>query len=149
MEILGRRPNSIVIARTLNSVEKFYKSKGDWEQERSHLSFLANIKSQGFNIGCAIPKLITTQASSELRVDNDTYTFSNTMERLHGVPADQEFAKKNTKTWGTNLANVVFNLHTRSQSYVTDWITRFGEEDTLLSHILEDKAAQVLRQDPG
>jgi Ser/Thr protein kinase RdoA (MazF antagonist) len=144
MHILAQRPNSLVIINDSDAIEKFYRQKRHWEQEAANLRFLADAQEHGLTIGCPIPKLIAsdTMGSSTSHAE---HPYRNTMQRLHGTQADQRPASTEA-AWATNLATVIFNMHTALQPYIADWTRKFGEQDALLKHILEDKAASILEQ---
>ena len=144
--ILGQGFGGVVVADTPTSVKKFYVSEQWWEHEKKHLGFLAEIQRQGFGIGCTIPKLIESADKRTWEVDGKTYRYCNTMELIPGVTAWSEFKGKNLETLGTNLGTVLANMHVRSASYIPQWKAEFGDEDTLLTHIFKDKAAQVLQK---
>jgi len=146
VNVLGQGLGGVVVADTLTSVRKFYVSEQWWENEKTHLRFLAEIQRQGFSIGCTIPKLIESADNRTWEVNGKTYHYCNTMELIPGVTAWSEFTGKNLETLGTNIGTILFRMHTGSKSYIPQWRAGFSDEDKLLTHIFNDKAAQVLRK---
>jgi len=149
MNILGKGFGGVVVADTPTSVRKFYGTEQWWANEKTHLRFLAEMQGQGFSIGCTIPKLIESADTRVWEVDGKSYGYCNTMEFIPGVVAGSGFKDKNLETLGTHLGTVLANMHVRSALYIPEWKTEFGDEDTLLTHIFNDKAAQVLRKGTG
>lgn len=143
MEILSQRPRSVVIAQSDKYVEKLYTLETQWRQEASNLSFLREIQGKGFSMGCNIPELVSS-SEEDRTIGDKTYKYCNVMQRLYGTPSGEILDDEDIKVWSNNLAEVIFTLHYQSKQYVDIWVAKFGKEDNLLEHILQDKAARTL-----
>jgi len=151
MEILGRGHKGIVIVDTATSIKKFYESELEAEEEQISLEFLGNLQDQGFNIGCTIPRLLEVIGEGAWEVEGKTYIRCNRMERIPGISARQAIAHFNQpqlETLGKNLGTIAFALHSLSKAYIELWKRIDTSQDKLLEHVLDDKAAQVLREEP-
>jgi hypothetical protein len=149
MEILGQGLGGVVVADTPETVRKFYLAEKDGRSERDHLSYLNGLQQQGFDIQCVIPKLLKVIGEGKWEVEGKTYTYCNRMERVPGVSARQTlaaFTEDATQCLGKNLGITAFAMHRLPATYVEQWKRKFGAEDVLLTHVLEDKAKPVLSE---
>lgn len=148
MEILGQGHKGIAIADGEKAVKKFYLIKEHGEREQAHLVLLADLQRMGFNIGCVIPELLEAVGEGSWQLAGKTYTYCNRLERIPGTAAHlaiPDLSKQELETLGISLGNVLFAMHTHSKDYEEQWKPALGREDQLLAHILEEKAAQVMR----
>ena len=149
MEVLGQGHGGVVIADSASVVKKFYLAQVNGVSEQQQLTFLGSLQDQGFDIGCTIPKLLEIVGKGNWKIGGKAYVYCNRMERVRGVSARLailDFNERQTKKLGEDLGNIIFALHTLSKAYAEQWKSAFGGEDKLLVHILEDKAAYVIRQ---
>jgi len=152
MNIVGQGHQSIVIADTADSVKKFYLSETEALREQEQLSFIAIMQQDGLDLGCAISKLLEVIGAGAWRINDKTYGYCIRLERIPGANAKQVSSRLNfqqTEALGRDLGNISFNLHTQTMTYRSRWKRKFtnnGKE--LLDHLLEDKAWQVLNEEP-
>ena len=150
-KILGQGVGGVVVADSANVVKKFYFFQSDGVSEQQQLTFLGSLQDQGFDIGCTIPRLLEVVGEGKWKVDDKTYAYCNRMERVPGTCARlavPTFTEREIEILGKDLGTAAFNLHTLSKAYMEQWQRTFGEGDRLLAHILGDKAAQVMREEP-
>lgn len=146
MEILGRGLAGIVIADTPGTVRKFYTTKDKGHSEQANLTFLGDLQENGLNIGCVIPRLVEVIGDGKWEMEGNTYTYCNRMERLSGTSARRvftDFTEQAIKHLGEALGSTAFAIHNSLKPYVEQWCRAAGKQDTLLAHVLEDKAKTV------
>jgi hypothetical protein len=149
MEILGQGHGGIVVADSASAVKKFYLAQVNGVNEQQQLTFLGSLQDQGFGIGCTIPRLLEVVGEGSWEIDGKAYTYCNRIERVPGTSARLAvpgFTAEQVEALGQDLGTIAFSLHALSKVYTEQWRRTFGEEDKLLAHILEDKAAQVMRE---
>lgn len=150
MEVLGKGLGGIVIGDSPDSVRKFYISEDSGRAEQSHLTFLGEVQEQGFNIQCMIPGLLEVIGEGEWEVNGEIYTYCNRMERVPGTSARQAVSSSTeqaTERLGSALGTTAFAMHSLAKAYTQQWKRTHGDEDTLLTHILEDKAGLVISEE--
>lgn len=151
MEILGKGHKGIVVADTASTVQKFYASRTEAEAEQANLTFLELIQEQGFDIGCIIPKFVAELGEGHWDIDGNQYYYSNCMQRISGVcgrTVVNDLTDRQIASLGRQLGSVSAAIHTRSNAFVGQWKDQRGDNDELLTHIIEDKAGQVQREEP-
>lgn len=149
--VLGQGLKGIVVADGEGAVRKFYAAESEGLEEEAQLTFLGQLQDQGFNIGCAIPRLLEVVGSGNWQIEGGTYVYCNRMERIPGTCARLAapgYTEQQTELLGRDLGAIGFSMHALSRAYVAQWKRTFTNEDRLLTHILEDKAAQVIREEP-
>ena len=151
MEVLGEGHGGIVVADSASAVKKFYLAQVNGVNEQQQLTFLGSLQDQGFDIGCTIPRLLEVVGEGSWEIDGKAYTYCNRMERVPGTSARLAapgFTAEQLETLGKDLGSIAFSLHALSKAYTEQWRRAFGDKDKLLAHVLEDKAAQVMREGP-
>ncbi len=147
MEVLGIGFVGVVVAVDDDFVDKFYGRRSDWEREHDHLNFLNDIAQQGFDVGCRIPKVTSSDSGKSWKVNGKTYRYRSRMERVPGVTADAGCDSSNVASVGKNLGTVLFALHTKFQKFIPRWTRDFDKSDKLFTHIVHEKADKVLNQE--
>lgn len=146
MEIIGQGHKGIVVADGARAVKKFYLLKAEGQREQAHLTLLANLQRQGLGIGCTIPKLLENVGQGTWQLAGKTYSYCSRLERIAGTAANlvmPNLTEQELEILGRDLGAVIFDLHHLSKNYKEQWQPILGNEDKLLAHILEEKAAQV------
>ncbi len=152
MKILGQGHKGIVVTDTVGAARKFYLSEAEALKEQAQLEFVASMQEQGFDIGCTVPKLLEVVGKGKWEIDGKTYVYCNRLERIPGINAMQampDFADHETAILGKDLGAVIFTMHAASKPHVERWKRAFWSHDDLLRHLLEEKAAQVIREEPN
>jgi hypothetical protein len=150
IEVLGQGHRGVVVADAASAVKKFYVSEAEGVEEQEQLTFLGSLQNQGFDIGCTIPRLLEIVGKGMWEVDDQAYVYCNRMELIPGTSARWAapgFTEQQGEALGKDLGTIAFTLHALSKAYVEQWKRAFGEDDRLLAHLLEDKAAYVIREE--
>jgi Ser/Thr protein kinase RdoA (MazF antagonist) len=144
MQILGKGHYSIVIAENDLVVKKFYSSAEELSEERDHLCFLHDLEKQGICFDFKIP-LFLGEEKGDFKIDKVNYQYVSRMERLRGASLGflLDGGQDLTAT-ENNLGHAVFQLHHQLRPFVGQWQKEFGNSDSLLNHILNDKAEKVI-----
>lgn len=148
MDIVGRGLQSIVTIHNDDPalVNKFYLTEEEWSKEKANLQFVAGIQKQGLKLDCKVPN-ISTSEQGKWQIGGKEYRYLTAMERIVGKRADSDFDPETLKIFGTHLGVVLFSMHRGTKKYSKQWTSEFGEQDELLTHLFEDKAAKVLKEE--
>lgn len=149
MEILGYGLGGVVVADTAHTVRKFYLTEKDGRAEEEHLSYVNDLQKQGFDIQCVIPQLLEVVGQGRWEVEGKTYVYCNRMERVSGVSARKllaTFSEEATQRLGKSLGTSALAMHRPPKTYIEQWKRKYGTEDIMLAHILNDKARAVLSE---
>ncbi len=142
MKILGKGLNGVVVDIGGSRAKKYYLTQDRWVAEERNLKWIQSISF--LDIGCAIPKIYKSSSNETFLFEEKMYSFSHEIDFIKGSDAYKVINGPTAQVLGESLASVLFSLQTQLATHTELWEGKHGVEDSLLKHILGDKAQKVL-----